>query len=265
MNTKAKIADFCKRFHVWLYPLLCLMAAVFFRNFAPGFGFTALIFSALAVLLCVYNLLGIYIKHNEKVGKILRRILTACVCIGLTVVTVTGILVVKASFGQPEKECGYVIVLGAKVNGHAPSVTLAERINAAYAYLQKNPDTVCIVSGGKGDGENISEAQCMYESLVEKGIDPQRIWMEDKAVSTWENLHFSLRMIQEKTGSRPEKVAIVSSEYHLFRAGLFADECGVESVGIPAKTAWVSLRINYFLREIAGVWHYLILGGQYHD
>ena len=72
-------------------------------------------------------------------------------------------------------------------------------------------------------------------------------------------------LIEEKTGSRPEKLGVLSSEYHLFRASLFAADCGVEAVGIPATTSWFSIRVNYFLREVAGVWHYLILGGQYGD
>ena len=36
---------------------------------------------------------------------------------------------------------------------------------------------------------------------------------------------------------------------------------GVTSYGIPARTSWVTLRINYFLREIVAVWYYTILGG----
>ena len=103
----------------------------------------------------------------------------------------------------------------------------------------------------------------MYQGLTEKGIAPDRLWLEDKATSTWENLNFSLDLIEEKTGTRPEKIGIISSEYHHFRARLFADACKVESVLIPAQTSVFTQRINHFMREVAGVWHYLILGGQY--
>ena len=105
----------------------------------------------------------------------------------------------------------------------------------------------------------------MFLQLTARGIDPQRLWLEEQATSTWENLKFSLNLIEEKTGVRPEKIGLLSSEYHLFRAGLFARDCGVEAVGIPAETSWPTIRLNYFLREVAGVWHYIILGGQYHD
>ena len=143
--------------------------------------------------------------------------------------------------------------------------SLAERIAKAYDYLSAHPNTIAVLSGGQGEDEGISEAECMYRNLTLQGIDPNRLWLEDKATSTWENLNFSLDLIEEKTGTRPTEIGLLSSEYHLFRASLFAKDCGVEAVGIPAKTSWVSLRINYFTREVAGVWHYLLLGGQYHD
>ena len=132
--------------------------------------------------------------------------------------------------------------------------------------LEANPDTLCIVSGGQGDGESITEAQCMYDRLTAMGIDPSRIWVEDRATSTWENLQYSLALIEEKTGSRPTEVAVLSSEYHLFRASLFTKAAGAEFIGIPAATSNPFLKVNYFLREVAGVWHYILLGsgGHYH-
>ena len=174
-------------------------------------------------------------------------------------------LIIEASFGNPKEHCDYMVVLGAKVRAEGPSVSLMDRIRATQAYMDSHPDAIAVVSGGKGDDEPITEAQCMYEELVKLGVDPQRIWIEDQATSTWENLNFSLNLIEEKTGTRPEKIGILSSEYHLFRASLFADACGVESVGIPAATSRLPQKINHFMREVAGVWHYLLLGGQYND
>ena len=101
----------------------------------------------------------------------------------------------------------------------------------------------------------------MYDELVKLGIEPERIWIEDSATSTRENITFALDLIEEKTGTRPDTLGVVSSEYHLFRAGLLTRECGVEFVGIPAKTSRVSQLVNHMMREAAGVWQYLILGG----
>lgn len=209
-----------------------------------------------------YLLLLLENKHPDG-AKLLKRIVAAVLIIGITVVTVTGAVVAEAARGDADTECGYIIVLGAKVNGTSPSRTLRERIDAAYAYLTAHPQAIAVVSGGKGADEGISEAQCMFNELTARGIDPQRVWMEEQSTSTWDNLNLSLDLIEEKTGVRPAKIGLVSSEFHLYRATLFAGECGVEAVGIPGKTGNFIHFLNYFLREIAGVWHYFILGGQY--
>ena len=107
---------------------------------------------------------------------------------------------------------------------------------------------------------NRTEAQSMHDELVKLGIDESRIWMEDKAGSTDENMRFSLDLIQEKTGTRPEKLGILSSEYHLYRASLMAKKLGIDFVGVPAKTSRLSQLINHAMREVAGVWHFYIFG-----
>ncbi len=231
----------------------------------PGYSFSGLVCFALVGILLFYNLAALLLPKYPQPIKVVKRVVTVILCIGLLIVGVTEALVIKASFGDPDPGCDYIVVLGAKVRPDGPSVSLQNRIDAAYDYLTAHPDTIAIVSGGRGADEPMSEAQCMYDRLTARGIDPSRVWMEDKATSTWENLQFSLNLIEEKTGTRPGTIGIVSSEYHLFRAGLFADACHVESVGIPAHTTRLSQMINHFMREVAGVWHYIILGGQYHD
>lgn len=105
----------------------------------------------------------------------------------------------------------------------------------------------------------------MYVELTNLGIDGERVWTEDQAESTWENIRYSLDLIEQNTGTRPTRLGVLSSEYHLFRASLFAKKNGVEFVGIPAKTSRFSQKVNHFMREVAGVWHYILLGGNYHD
>ena len=143
-------------------------------------------------------------------------------------------------------------------------IRVLEHGEQSYPAEDRECDTeFAVLSGGQGTDEPITEAECMYRELVNLGIDPQRLWMEEDATSTWENLHFSLDLIEERTGARPQKLGVLSSEYHLYRASRFAKACGVEFVGIPAKTSRLSQKINHFMREVAGVWHYILLGGQY--
>ena len=247
----------------WLpvLPLLGLMAL--FTFFIAGYSFTVLVCGVLVGIIAFYNIAELLAERYPKPVKVVKSIVTVILCIGILIVGITEVLIIKASFGDPAENCEYVLVLGAKVRADGPSVSLMNRIDAAYEYLTEHPEAIAIVSGGQGPDEPMTEAQCMYDHLTERGIEPDRVWMEDRATSTWENMNFTLDLIEERTGTRPEKIGLISSEYHLFRAGLFARDCGVESVGIPAHTTRLSQMINHFMREVAGVWHYLILGGQY--
>ena len=247
----------------WTCIVLCLLLAVFFKFFMLGYSFTVTVLLGLAAILLFYALMPILTKTHPLTARRFKRVVTTILCIGLIVVGITEFFILRSSLGDPREHCDYAVVLGAKVRTTGPSASLWDRIYGARDYLEEHPEVIAIVSGGQGDDEPMTEAQAMYDELVNLGIDPDRIWIEDRATSTWENLNFSLDLIEERTGTRPEKIGIVSSEYHLFRASLFADACGVESVGIPARTSIISQRINHFMREVAGVWHYLILGGQY--
>jgi len=256
-----------KKLHIfkWLIPVFWIaLGAVCFAAI-HGHEFLGLICFCLSAVSLCYILIDILKPHRRMAAKMLCTVLTSILCIGILVFAVTESIVLSASSGDPDEECTYIIVLGAKVHDTSPSYSLAERIDAAYDYLTAHPGTIAILSGGQGEDEGISEAQCMFNQLTARGIDAARLWMEDKSTSTWENLHFSLVLIEERAGSRPEKIGVLSSEYHLYRAGLFAESCGFEAVGIPAHTSRFTIRLNYFLREAAGVWHYFLLGGLYND
>ena len=86
--------------------------------------------------------------------------------------------------GRPDLD--YIIVLGAQMKPGGPSVVLKFRLDAAYDYLTANEDTLCVVSGGQGSNEPCSEAEGMYAYLVERGIAPERILMEDQSTDTSE-------------------------------------------------------------------------------
>ena len=247
----------------WVGIVFFTLLALFFFYCMVGYDFSGLVCLCIVVIILVYKGLRLLGSKYPQDARTLKRVFTTLLCIGLLVVGITEAIIIKASFGDPKTHCDYMVVLGAGVRGNVPSLSLQNRIDAAYAYLTEHPDVTAVLSGGQGEGENMTEARCMYDHLTAMGIESDRLWMEDRATSTWENLNFSLEMIGEKTGQRPEKLAVLSSEYHLFRASLFADACGVEFVGVPAKTTKISLRVNYFMREVAGVWHYLLLGGQY--
>ncbi len=232
----------------WLLCAVLALAGLVLIFCLVGYKFGGMFLLGLAALVPVYHVLG----HFQK----LRRALTICLALVFTVMAVTGACIVHSARGTKDPEADYLIVLGAGVNGRLPSLSLWERIRAAKNYLDAYPEAIAIVSGGQGSGEDITEAECMYQELIVLGISPDRIWMEDKATSTLENLEFSLDLIEEKTGVRPGQAAIVSSEYHLHRAGMLAKRIGLEPRLVPARTSYAVLRMNYYLREIFAVWYY---------
>ena len=247
----------------WLSCLVLAGLAFFLKFCIPGYSFSALVCVCLIGLILFYTLMPMVGLKFPVFAKITTRIFTVCLILCLLVVGITEGIIIHASFGDPKEQVDYMVVLGAKVNADGPSVSLWDRICGAYAYMEEHPEVIAVVSGGQGTDEPITEAECMYRELVELGIDPKRIWIEDEATSTWENMQFTLNLIEEKTGQRPQKLGVLSSEYHLFRASLFAKACDVEFVGIPARTSRASQLINHFMREVAGVWHYILLGGRY--
>ena len=241
-----------------------LAGLAFFLKFCvPGYSFSALVCVCLIALILFYTFMPLVGLQFPGFAKITTKIVTVILIIGLLVVGITEAVIIHASFGNPEEEVEYMVVLGAKVNRDGPSVSLWDRICGAYEYMEAHPNVIAVVSGGQGTDEPITEAECMYRELVNLGIDPKRIWREEEATSTWENMQFTLDLIEEKTGSRPRKLGVLSSEYHLFRASLFAKACDVEFVGIPARTSRAAQMVNHFMREVAGVWHYILLGGRY--
>ena len=121
----------------------------------------------------------LWIWNNGKIKWMIAGAGTVLAMIVLLAVVETG-CIISANLKAPE-ENATAVVLGCRVYGERASLSLIERLDAAYDYLEENPKAVCVVSGGQGSGENISEAECMYRWLVEKGIDASRIYKEEKS------------------------------------------------------------------------------------
>lgn len=246
---KPKKRDFL---HIGLTLLagLCVLYYLLMGIFS-GFG-TSLLFvwPVIAIFLLLLDRIRTGYKNGVLcIPKWLRIgfliLLSICLLIFLFVE-----ICILTGFGSDAPEnADYLIVLGAKVRGETPSLALYYRIEVAYDYLSANPDTVCIASGGQGPDEGISEAECIRKILVEKGISPDRILIEDRSESTSQNLRYSRDLV----GGESASVVIVSNNFHVFRAKALARQCGFEAVsGIGAHMP-VGLLPHYLLREFATV------------
>ena len=155
-----------------------------------------------------------------------------------------------------DKELDYIVVLGAQLKTTGPSRVLQYRLDTAYEYLTAHPDTKAIVSGGQGSNEPASEAQGMYDYLVKRGIEPDRIVLEDKSVNTEQNIRFSKEFLQADA----DKVGIVSNNFHVFRAVKLAKAAGYRNVVGIAAPATAFYLPNNMLREFFGVVKDFLMG-----
>jgi uncharacterized SAM-binding protein YcdF (DUF218 family) len=194
---------------------------------------------------------------KKSVGRVAINVLSVLVviCILLAVV-ISGVMVF--TMNNHPSEPSNIIVLGCKVKGTKPSLMLKRRLDTAYKYLAENPDVIAIVSGGKGDDEQISEAQCMREYLVDKGISESRVIMEDKSTNTYENFKYS-KEILEGQGLPTDSITVVTDGYHQLRASMIAKKLDFKTYSISAKTSWY-LVPTYFVREWFGVTYQFIFG-----
>lgn len=158
-------------------------------------------------------------------------------------------LIIKGMMAKPKDNCDYIIVLGCQIRGDHITRSLKNRLDVAVSYAIDNPDTTIIVSGGRGKGENTTEAFAMYNYLVSKGIDGSRIIQEDKSTDTSENMKYSVQYIENKDSL----VGIATNNFHIARSRLLARHAGLNNTcGMPAESDHV-LFINYMVREAIGI------------
>lgn len=165
-----------------------------------------------------------------------------------------------ASRHVPTHGVDYLIVLGCGIRADGtPSPLLAGRVDRAYTFDKSriaagDAPATFVPSGGQGADEVVSEAQSMASYLEGRGVSPDRIVLEDRSVTTSQNMVFSREVIQKTAGKNVAEldVAFCTTNYHVFRGYVCAHQAGMAVEGIGSKTRayfWP----NAFLREFAGL------------
>jgi len=152
----------------------------------------------------------------------------------------------KASKGNADGEMDYLLVLGYRLENDEAAPALKMRCAKAAEYLTEHKNTVAIVCGGiTGKTQTKSEAQVMKELLVANGIEEERIILEDKSKTTAENF-YNAKKIMGETGN--SKIALLSSERHLLRAGVLAKKCGINAQTVAAPSP-SGAKISGYIKE----------------
>lgn len=175
----------------------------------------------------------------------------------LFMLVVSGLIYTQTQEEAP-KDADALIVLGCGVHGERVSLTLKYRLDKAIEYLHLNPNTVAVLSGGQGPGEDITEAEAMGRYLVRNGIDESRIRKEGNSTSTYENFAFSMEIISEEFGKTP-KLVFITTGFHVLRAELVAKQQGIEISGIAASDV-PYMAANNYMREAVALTLYKLMG-----
>ena len=228
---------------LWLIIVIILLAAAaLFAFAATGHTYFAAVLALIAVLIVIYRF----------AGRVLRIVVTVLLVIGVVVFAIIEVPIVKAARTDAPDDCDYIIVLGAGLHGDVPSLSLRNRLDAALEWLEAHPDCVAVVSGGQGPDEPTTEAQAMYDYLVEYGVEPERIWQEDQSHNTWQNVRYTLALLEEKGADTSAGVVLVSSGFHLTRARMLWERASGgagELSTLAAPCTHVPSRLKMYIRE----------------
>lgn len=185
----------------------------------------------------------------DALPAIARHVVEGVLVLMLVGFLATQVLILQDFGDEGEPDLDYIVVLGAQVYEWGPSVVLQHRLDTACDYLQANPRTMCIVSGGQGFNEHAAEADVMADYLVTHGIDPSRIIVEDRAENTEQNIVNSMAFFDPDNDS----VGIVTNNFHVFRGVRIARKAGIAHVcGIAAGSS-VPYLPNNMVRESLGI------------
>ena len=190
------------------------------------------------------------IQQRETITSLFRTVFAYCEYLLIGII-ICGLIAAKR---RHKPVYDHVIILGCQVGKDGTPLPLLEgRIKRALAYASERKavtgkETVFVCSGGKGSDEPVSEALCMKNYLLEKGISEEYIILEDKSVSTQENMRFSF----EKIGAEDAMIVFSTSSYHVLRSGIIAAKEGISADGVGAKTKWYFWP-NAFMREFIGL------------
>lgn len=226
-----------------IYYLIIIIYAGLSSAFAWFWLFVSVVFLGLFLFIKMLTIKEIIIP------KYLKTLFFAVViCGGVIFILIEGIIIFSGN-KKPSYNADYILVLGAQIRGREITNSLKKRLDTAVSYLEKNNGTKVIVSGGKGNGEDISEAEAMRKYLLEKGISDEKILVETESTNTYENIIYSKAFLE--TGN--ESVIIVTNRFHVFRGTSIAKKQGIKNVqGLSASSDKI-LALNYYVREALAV------------
>ena len=192
------------------------------------------------------------VRRHDLITTTFSAIYLYCECMLIGAI-IAGALAARY---KPEKDKDFLIILGCGIRKDGtPTPLLKGRVDRALAFYRKQKEEtgkelIFVPSGGQGPNEVISESLSMKNYLLEQGIPESQIIMEDQSTSTFENMKFSKEKIWEVNPNG--KIAFATTNYHVFRGGLYGRRVKMKAQGMGAPTKWYFWP-NASVREFVGL------------
>lgn len=264
---------------MWLLGLGALACLIYYvviavySGITTSFAFIWLLFAGgLGLLAAGFRY---YRLHPKQVSLWIPVSITTFCCAGLAVFLIVEILVFMGVASTTKPNLDYVIVLGAQVKENGVSNSLKRRLDKAIEYVEQNPETILVLSGGQGPDEPAAEAVVMYDYLVYNGVNPKQLVMETHSTSTVENIAYSKVLIEqlhqkkkeesgkntpqtipgvvEQVEDKPLQIGVLTSNFHVFRAEQIAKKWGFSGITGIASSSDPILFPHLCVRECAAI------------
>lgn len=223
-----------------------ILDTILVRAFVNGMDLGTLLPAIIGAVFIFFAFKPYWAKYLEKVPLLMKRIIYWGFLLFLVVFVIAEGCIILGSIYTPEpaNQPAYVIVLGSGIKEDGtPTLSLINRLERSIAYAQEYPNTIIVVSGGQGSNEPMPEAQVMAQYLKDRGVDPERIIIEDKSTSTMENFRYTKELIGDQ-----KEIAFITNDFHIFRSGILARRNGFTAYGYGTPTPGIVL-VNSYLRE----------------
>ena len=125
------------------------------------------------------------------------------------------------------------VVLGAGTSNGEVSPVYRERINHGIWLYENDYVDYLILTGGIGEGNNVSDAYIAKQYAISKSVPEQAIFIEEKSTITEENLENAKAIMNENSFNT---AIIVSDPLHMKRAMLIAGDYGIDACSSPTQT-----------------------------
>lgn len=195
--------------------VLCLLYYIIIVIYSGVSTSFALIWPCLAIFLGLLAAGWWFGSQHEGRIPVWIGVSVGTVCAaGFLILVITEVLIGWSAITATGQPADYVIVLGARVRGTKISNSLKQRLDRAIEYSEEYPNTVLVLSGGKGPGEEISEARAMYEYLQYNGIPEDKLLIEDQSSDTVQNIEFSRTVIDRQEYNKAQAARAHLMEFY---------------------------------------------------